>query len=411
MKNNPYRRIVSFVLFAGFTCLLWAVGCKLKKVHQEKPYEPPAAQTINGREPYTSTRLQEGTGGSPEFLSVTVLPGRGMDIYQITAYIPGIGATNLLASPPIEEASATLTGKDLDASGNASTELGGAFLVPFTSRVHGTYSADKTHVTTMWNGHTISLPTGISPHSSEKGWLPTALHGLILTTPVDGQVEDVPLLDGHQLNATLHGFNGQWPSTSDVHFRLQLAPRAVDVIVTVNNTGNEAEPVSIAWMPHLAIPSGQRAQARLHIPATQRVDVQDDLNRVPTGRFLPVANTPFDFSGHNGKPLNNIDLDADYTSLTSTVFDSGPMVELIDPASNYGIRLTCRSPQIKSIHVHAPAGKNYVTIQPQFNYLDPFSKAWKPGENGMTVLQPGESLTYSVRLEFYAVASSTAGTF
>jgi hypothetical protein len=40
----------------------------------------------------------------PEFLSVTLLPGRGMNVLQITAYIPGKGEVNLLASPSIEGA-------------------------------------------------------------------------------------------------------------------------------------------------------------------------------------------------------------------------------------------------------------------------------------------------------------------
>jgi len=45
-------------------------------------------------------RLMGGT--MPEFLSVTMLPGRGMNVLQIKAYIPGKGEVNLLASPSVE---------------------------------------------------------------------------------------------------------------------------------------------------------------------------------------------------------------------------------------------------------------------------------------------------------------------
>src|SRR5271163_663766 len=49
-------------------------------------------------------------GSGPEFLSATLLPGRGMNLLQIKAYLPQKGEVNLLASPPLEDAAELLTG-------------------------------------------------------------------------------------------------------------------------------------------------------------------------------------------------------------------------------------------------------------------------------------------------------------
>jgi galactose mutarotase-like enzyme len=407
MRNGSlYRILGALVIVTSTTFLLWGIGCKVKRVHISPSQAPAAPFSIGGKEPYTATRLQEGTGASPEFLSMTVLPGRGMNIYQITAYLPGLGVTNLLASPPLEQFAPTLNGQGKDNNGDASSLVGGAFLLPFTNQVHGMLSADGQHVVTDWNGHTISLPANtVNP----PGMMPSALHGLILDRAIDGQLDDAALLDGHELTATMHGgnFGSNWPSTSDVQFKILMSARAVDITVTVQNTGTEPEPVSVGWHPYFAIPSGQRAQARLHLPADARVETTDEVNMQPTGRMLPVTGTPYDFTAHEGVALDNLSLDDDFVQLKSMVFDSGPTIELMDPAANYGLRMICRSPEIQTLHVYAPADKNYVVIEPQFNYMDPFNKVWKGGDNGMVVLKPGQQVKWMVRLEFYSAMSET----
>ena len=70
-----------------------------------------------GQEAIELTRMRLMGGTMPEFLSVTMLPGRGMNVLQITAYIPGKGEVNLLASPSIEGAESAMTGTGEDADG------------------------------------------------------------------------------------------------------------------------------------------------------------------------------------------------------------------------------------------------------------------------------------------------------
>jgi aldose 1-epimerase len=84
-------------------------------------------------------------------------------------------------------------------------------------------------------------------------------------------------------------------------------------------------------------------------------------------------------------------------------------VELRDPASDYGLRMSVLSPSIQAIHVNAPADKEFVSIDPQFNLDDPLGREWpKEQDTGMVVLQPGQSAQWRVRLELFPLTGAEA---
>ena len=56
------------------------------------------APEIGGQKIVTLTRTATSKT-KPEFTSVTVMPGRGMELLQITANFPGRGNVDVLASP------------------------------------------------------------------------------------------------------------------------------------------------------------------------------------------------------------------------------------------------------------------------------------------------------------------------
>ena len=75
---------------------------------QEKDNKPlpqkPAAVLI-GKEPVVTLERPPVTDkDKPQFLQATVLPGRGMAVLQIKAYLPGKGEIDLLNAPPLPEA-------------------------------------------------------------------------------------------------------------------------------------------------------------------------------------------------------------------------------------------------------------------------------------------------------------------
>jgi galactose mutarotase-like enzyme len=120
---------------------------------------------------------------------------------------------------------------------------------------------------------------------------------------------------------------------------------------------------------------------------------------LPTGEVEAVAGTPHDFSIPGGRPLG-LHLDDCFVDLETA---GGEVIcEVIDPAAAYGLRVAAASPPVRAVQVYAPLDGAFMAVEPQLNWADPFGSQWGPGvDTGMALLAPGESVTYSVRLELF----------
>ena len=114
---------------------------------------------------------------------MTRISGRGMNMFQVTAAIPGKGEIPLLHSPSIQEAASQLTGTGKDQFGMGSVGFGGAFLVPYPNRILGEPSSDGKSIITHWRGHTLALPANFP--SKQPGGRTVAIHGLITQSKVE----------------------------------------------------------------------------------------------------------------------------------------------------------------------------------------------------------------------------------
>jgi galactose mutarotase-like enzyme len=89
------------------------------------------------------------------------------------------------------------------------------------------------------------------------------------------------------------------------------------------------------------------------------------------------------------------------------MLDDGPVAELLDPENDYGLRITAMTSTIKAIRVYAPLDGSFISIEPQFNYDDPFGREWTRDEDtGMVMLQPGQTTQWRVRLEIFSLSST-----
>jgi galactose mutarotase-like enzyme len=380
---------------------IFAAGCKSASAPEAPATATPSAAPaqIGGSDVIKLQRKASGDASKPEFLSATILPGRGMNLYQITANVPGKGEIPIFFDLPDQFSSTTD-----DANGDAGFLGGGAFLVPYPNRIRGKLSADGKTLAADWQGKTLTLPANWK--GKKDGAEPHAMHGLILKSQAES-LKTETTADGQTQTGVIHAgdFGGHWPSKTDLAFSIALTGGAIDVSITAKNVGDEPEPMAIGWHPYFAIPSGDRTQARLHVPAEKLALVNNYDDVFPTGKLVPVKSYEggkYDYTAAGGKPLGQDFLDDNFSTLKRT--DGKVDVQLTDPAANYGIHILGISPEIKTVQVYAPPAKQFTAIEEQFNFGDPFGKEWHGMDTGMVTLKPGESVTWHTRLELFTPA-------
>lgn len=399
--------LVSFCLAFALLSTLHAAPSHARKFATTKAGAMLTAETssilIGGEPAVTLTRPASKDRTKPSFLQATVLPGNGMNLLQIKAYLPGKGDIDVLNAPDLAGAKELLE-KENDVFGNKSFSMGGAILLPYPNRIRGKLSADGKTIETMIDGKMMSLPANWK--GKKPGAEVHAMHGLIMSA----HFQDVREHNGPMestVSAFLHGgnFDGHWPSKTDVSIRMILKSDALDVIVTAKNVGNERLPMAVSFHPYFQFPSGDRAQARLHLPADERVLVNNYDDVFPIGKIVSVKGTPYDFTAPNGAALGpTLYMDDCFTDLKRNSAGNA-VIEITDPAAHYGLRLIAMSPQIKAIQAYAPPDKDYVVVEPQFNLADPFNtKIWGKRNTGMDFLEPGQSVSWHVRLELFTPA-------
>ena len=349
---------------------------------------------IGGQKIVTLTRKVTDKN-KPEFTSITVMPGRGMEVLQITANFPGKGNVDILASPSVSEAKKMLDEQDTP-NGDLGYRLGSAFLVPYPNRIRGKLSADGKTLTTEWNGHTLTLPA--NNVGKDPGAERHAMHGLILKAHTDNLAEKT-IPGGKEITGVIHAgnFGGHWLSKTDLDFTISLTADAIDAVVVAKNVGNEPEPIAIGWHPYFNFPSGDRTQARLQIPASKVAKVDNYDNVFPTGQLVPVSGQ---YDLRAGQPLYKNFYDDNWSDLDWK--DGAVTVNISDPAGGVGVRVIGLSPEIKTIQAYAPPNKNFVALEDQYNFADPFNKkVWGNMDTGMVTLKPGQNTKWHVRLKLF----------
>jgi aldose 1-epimerase len=354
-----------------------------------------------GQDPIHLSRSATTIGRGAELLTATLLPGRGMNVYQITAMIPGHGEVPLLVSPSLLNATSVLTGDHEDANGAASTTLGGAILAPWAQSLSGTPTSTPELLETTWNGQRLTFPAS-SPRSM------MSVEGLLLNRGADS-VRSGLLPDGQSALATFHAgdFNGNWPSSVEVTVLAELTAHSLDLTLSAQNVGQQPVPFGVGWHPLFAIPSGNRAAALLTIPSRTVMEV-DRRTGLPTGKTVQVDDGARDFSRPGGAKLGLNGLTETYTNLL-TGTGSGPIAELSDPGYNLKISVIPLSSSVTSMRVIAPVDKSWVSIGPNTNLDDPFGPEWgEPQNAGLTILPPGATLKWKIRIEISLLGAADA---
>lgn len=389
------------IIYSTLVCTLGFVG--------ESASMPSAAQstttktvaiTVGGQPVARMERPRRPNPTKPQFLEADFLPGRGMNLIQIKAYVPGKGVIDLLASPSLEEVKAKLDA--VDPFGNEAFKIGGAFLLPYANRIRGTLSDDRKSIKADVAGQEISLPANWK--GDEPGAELHAMHGLILAA----KFQDVKLHNAPEvstLSGTLHAgdFGGHWPSKTDVKIQAELRDDLLDLKVTATNVGKDRLPMAIGMHPYFAFASGDRKQGRVHLPARMRAPANNYDDVFALGKLVPLKGTRFDFSAEEGAPLGTEYVDDSFSDLQRNS-DGKVVASVTDPAAKYGIKIIGISKEIQTFQMYAPPAKTFVAIEPQYNLSDPFDKKlWRDQETGVVYLKPRESTTWHVQFAIFGL--------
>jgi len=328
MKSRILVRALALALaFGGLLA-----GAQTGAQPGQKIYATTDTSTTIGGEPVFRLQLPLAENpAKPQFVEAVFLPGRGMNLLQLKAFVPGKGVISLLASPPLNQAKAKLDGPD--PYGNEAFKIGGAFLLPYPNRIRGTLSADHRRIEVNADGQKISLPANWK--GDRPGAELHAMHGLILRAQF-GKAQLYSLAGESGLTTGLNAgnFGGHWPSQTDVKIQARLRGDLLDLKVTAKNVGKERLPMAIGMHPYFAFPSGDRKQVRVHIPATMRAPATDYDDVFPLGKLVPVKGTRFDFGAEDGAPLSTGYFDDSFTALQRDAVGNVE-VRVTDPAANY----------------------------------------------------------------------------
>lgn len=370
---------------------------------------------IGGEPPVILTRPRSLDASKPQFLQATILPGAGMNLFALKAYIPGKGDIDLISTTDLATAAPLLNSLETGTqSANSTLAMGAPFFVPFAGLIRGTVSPDGKTIGTAVAGRRVWLPANW--HSTDAPAEAASVGGLIQTSKFR-VVNQRNAPDKSTVFTTLHAgnFGNQWLSNTDITIGATLKDDSLDIYVMAKNVGDVEDPLGIGFLPYFIIPSGDRQQARLTIPGDMRALVHNHQNDFPTGRIVSVKGTSYDFTSPLGTSLGNFSLDDCFTDLqrgdnqkntdedqdNQSSNTNNEIVQLIDPAARYGLRMRILSQHIKAIQVYAPADKNFVAIGPQFNLPEPNSRIWRGQDTGMVLLQQGRSAVWYVRLELF----------
>lgn len=345
-----------------------------------------------GRDPIVLSRTQTIGGTMPEFLSATILPGLGMDVVQITGFLPGRGEVPLLSAPALKLiADGQLPGR------TGPNDTLGAIEVPWGGGMAGTASPLGNTLTATWKGRPIILLNdGLALATLSEG-------GMLRYRDTSAvQVQPDPrgsVASGH-FEAT--DFDEHWPSRTETNVVVRLTATMLELTIDARNVGDQAEPMGIGWHPRFVIQNGARGQAMLRLPMGERLEIGDSRRDLPTGRVVAAGPALESLMGRAGN-LGEKTIDEAMVRLKPSVLDSSLSAELRQPSAGYGLRIIAASTSIHELRVFAPAGADVVSLGMQTNYENPLDRVWEHDDAAVVTLQPGQTLQYKVTLEIFPI--------
>lgn len=233
-------------------------------------------------------------------------------------------------------------------------------LLPFSNRIRaGRFS---------FGGHTVALPLNQWPQPhAEHG------HGWQTAWRVAARADD-------RLTLEYDHPSGAWPFPYRARQDIVLTGDALCLTLSIDNRGRETMPAGLGFHPYFARTAHCRLSARV------------DAMWVTDAEVMPTVLAAADprLSDGSGLPIADTVLDNVFTGWRRQATISWP---------ERGARLLLDADApLGFLVVYSPAGEGYFCVEPVSHCTDAFNLAAQGrGDTGMLTLQPGASLSATVR--------------
>lgn len=246
--------------------------------------------------------------------------------------------------------------------GLASSRQSGSYpLVPFSNRI--------AQATLHWQGTQHPLVRNNEPE-------PHAIHGVGWQRPWEVLESDGTFA----MLAYEHRADSAWPFAFDASQTFRLRPGALELTLSLTNQSGQPAPAGLGWHPYLV----KRPDSRVRFAAAGRWEMGDD--KLPT------------------RLARSTGLDAACSSLdVDHCFDGwNGAAELADSALR--VRITS---SLRWLVVFTNTSREFIAIEPVSHVNNAVSRVAAGADGqalGLTILQPGESMSAQMTLEAEAVS-------
>lgn len=294
----------------GVLGIVWAAHLH-GRLHKLSTVEVPPDSAVlprpGGQDVIEAHRISPASGVTPQFVGLTVMPGVGMGILQLSLDVPARDPQDLLLGTPI------------------------ASMAPLLQPVTGAPKASLKYSPISLK---VFSPTGAPEGQEILGTQPAQDARNDMTPDGTGVIADFAA-------APAPGPNGIAPPPSGIQTKVSatISDRGCDLSITAKNVSDEAKSLVLSWTPQFAIPTKGLSSLRVTPPET----------------------------AENAEKATEIALDTPnfhrtWQGLRYSYLSSGPELRLHNLADGYTLRLMALTPSIRNFRVDVPQDGSAVSV-------------------------------------------------
>ncbi|NOY07368.1 MAG: aldose 1-epimerase [Spirochaetes bacterium] len=175
-----------------------------------------------------------------------------------------------------------------------------------------------------------------------------------------------------------------YPFLVSIRISYKIDEDSFTLALEITNQGDCKAPAAFGWHPYFSLPGASPGSLFLQISARRYLEVDEKL--LPTGRYLPVQGSPYDF--RKPSPINGREIDIGY------LLDE-KRCTLTDMDSGLSVLLNMEGEIFSFLQVFAPGKCDFIALEPVSSLTDAFNRK----ELGLIVLEPGERLKGKVTVK------------